>query len=75
MIRWIFVLFLTSSVTASPCHLVYPAGFGQDAALTAHRAVIHSRVPRFATLKGKALLTFFISCTVGRDPLIPPCSG
>ncbi|MBQ6676470.1 MAG: hypothetical protein IJM71_00320, partial [Clostridia bacterium] len=35
-------------------HLVYPAGFGQDAALTAHRAVIHSRVPRFATLKGKA---------------------
>ena len=45
-------LFLTSSA-ASRRHLVYPAGFGQDAALTAHWAVIHSRVPRFATLKGE----------------------
>ena len=36
-------------------HLVFPAGDGQDAALTIPRIVIHYRAPRFATLKGKAL--------------------
>ena len=37
--------------SATPC---LPCGVGQDAALTARGAVIHYRVPRSATLKGKA---------------------
>ena len=54
----------TSSVAAFGDATCLACGLGQVAALTAHRAVIHYRALRFATLKGKAWPTVILRCGI-----------